>query len=200
MSKVYLHAFKRQDTERDRSNACNVFCRMKGFAVMLVMLGLAGCVHVSNPPMPTEWPALVTVAPEKFNGIYSGSLRDKVRFSSAFFSVDQLYDGGRFQPQGFRVMASEAGCLVEALGRDGVIARSSVTTKWGEGALLVERKHTGSEGLAVATYRDRWFLRLNSAGELVIEHRSASVGILFPIPGGESSTDWIRLTRSNSVN
>lgn len=169
---------------------------MKAFAVIVVMFGLVGCVHISSPPMPAEWPALVSATPGKFNGIYSGDLRDKARFASAFFPSDQLYAGGRFQPESFRVVTSEAGCLVEALGRDGVIARSSVTAKWDEGALLVERKHTGSEGLAAATYRDRWFLRLNTAGELVVEHRSASAGFLFPVPGGSLTTDWIRLTRS----
>lgn len=160
-----------------------------------MLLGFAGCVQVSNPAMPAEWPALVQLAaPDALDGIYSGDLREMGLFGSVFFRAEELYDQKmRFRVEHYRVGASGNEITIEALAGGHPFAKQRWPGQMENGAWLLERQSSGHEGLAVASYRNQWRFQLNTADELVVRHHQSSLGVVFPVPAGSSTTTWWKL-------
>lgn len=172
---------------------------MKFLLPLMLALATAGCVQVTNTPLPADWPPLAALAqPDDLNGSYAGSLREMSLFGSVFFTPKAMFDDKlHFLPAWYRVAATAGTVRVEALQRDGtVLAVESRPVRRVDGGLLVERQASGREGPNAATYHDSWLLQSNAAGELVVRHMSTSVGILFPVPGASMRTTWWRLQRS----
>lgn len=177
---------------------------IRRLGAVALLLGLSGCVHVSPQAMPRDWPELVAGRPEALNGEYTGSAQDLLFFAEPFFTPADLYRLSRtdnaprvaqqFWPQSFRVSADAANITVEARSAAGLSATVRHAVRVEAGALVVERRHSGHEGLAAATYRDRWRFRRNTRGELVIERISCSAGVIFPVPAASWRARWVRLT------
>lgn len=167
---------------------------VRATCVGLLVLGLTACVHISNPGMPADWPALRPLATVSgLEGTYRGDRRQCSQFSQAFFPREALAVQAA---DGYRLTTVPDGLQVEALAGETVLRTRVIPVQLTAGAVTFEHKESGHEGLAAASYSFRTTLQINAAGELVAAYHYSSFGVVFPVPGGSSTTEWWRLPSS----
>ncbi len=150
---------------------------LAGLFGSLLLLALAGCV------MPPDWPAIKPVATVSgLEGTYRGDLKQCAQFTVPLFSTQYL---SVRDADGLRLTVVPDGLQVEALSGPTVLNTRVVSVQLEQGAVTFEWKSPASS----SHYRET--LRVNAAGELVIEHHQSSVGI-----DAYSNTRWWRIPRA----
>lgn len=168
---------------------------MKRLVLCLLPLGLAGCIQISNPAMPADWPALRPLSStSELDGTYRGDKRQLAEFAHAFFFQNyyrwfQSFDG-------IRLSARPGELRVDALSGDTVLETRTLGIQFADGAVTNARKTSGHEGPAAATYNYIATLQLNAAGDLVARFHSTAVGLLLVVPAASSRTEWYRIPRA----
>lgn len=159
------------------------------------LLAVTGCVHISPQAMPAEWPALRATTPAELSGEFAGTSAELSRTAAIFFTADELYANPKDKVTALHLAANEQALAVRIGCSDGRTLERTVPIVWEQGAAVLTRRFSGSEGGNAATYSDSWRITTNSANELVIEHIRFATGRLLVVPAVSYYREWWRLRR-----